>query len=320
MQNFGKEIARNNVIKQIGDKMNTANIFNIQKFSVHDGPGIRSTVFLKGCPMRCMWCHNPESQSSKNQMLYDREKCNLCGTCVKICPEKAVRKEKNSVTTDEQKCSYCGKCVIYCIPGARQIAGRQYTVDDAFQEVMKDKVFYEQSNGGVTLSGGEPLIHIDFVEELLKKLKGENIHTAVDTCGAVSFEHIKRIASYTDVFLYDIKLMDDEKHVRFTGMSNKLILDNLKKLSQIHNKVNIRMPIIEGVNADMKHIHATMDFIKMLNIEKINLLPYHDIAKHKYKKMGISYQEEKMTKPSDDKLNLYKKMFEIEGYDVKIGG
>lgn len=300
--------------------MNTANIFNIQKFSVHDGPGIRTTVFLKGCPLRCLWCHNPESQSINKQMLHDKDKCVLCGTCVRICPEKAIKIENNVLSTDPHKCNYCGKCEIYCIPGARQIAGKDYTIEEVFNEVMKDKVFYEQSKGGVTVSGGEPLIHADFVEELLKKLKKENIHTAVDTCGAVSFENIQRVAPYTDVFLYDIKLMDDEKHLKFTGMSNKLILDNLKKLSQIHSSINIRMPIIEGVNADINHIQATIDFIKTLNIKKINLLPYHDIAKHKYKKLDIQYQEEKMSKPSEEKMKIFKEMFENEDYEVKIGG
>ena len=300
--------------------MNTANIFNIQKFSVHDGPGIRTTVFLKGCPLRCLWCHNPESQTINRQMLHDRDKCVLCGTCVKICPENAIKIENNILTTDPDKCSYCGKCEIYCIPGARQIAGKYYTVEEIFNEVMKDKVFYEQSNGGVTVSGGEPLLQIDFVEELLKKLKSENIHTAVDTCGAVSFENIQRVVPYTDVFLYDIKLMDDEKHIEYTGMSNKLILDNLKKLSQVHNNINIRMPIIEGINADTKHIQATIDFIRYLNIKKVNLLPYHDIAKHKYKKLDMTYQDEKMSKPSEEKMQYFKEMFEKEGYECKIGG
>jgi pyruvate formate lyase activating enzyme len=299
--------------------MNTANIFNIQKFSVHDGPGIRTTVFFKGCPLKCMWCHNPESQNITTQILYDRDKCVLCGTCEKICPKKAIKIENNILTTDES-CDCCGQCVIYCIQGARQIAGKEYTVDEVVMEVLKDKVFYEKSNGGATLSGGEPLIHIDFVEELLKKLKDNNIHTAVDTCGAVSFENLRRASKYTDLFLYDIKLMDDEKHLEFTGMSNKLILDNLKKLSQIHKNINIRMPIIEGVNGDEEHIIETIRFIEGLNISKVNLLPYHDIAKHKYKKLGKVYEDDRMSKPSDEKMQKFKEMFENKGYKAKIGG
>lgn len=304
----------------IGGKMNSAIIFNVQKFSVHDGPGIRTTVFLKGCPLKCLWCHNPESQEIEKQMLFDRDKCVLCGTCIKICPQKAITIENNKLTTDFDKCNYCRQCEVYCIKGTRQVAGKEYTIDEILKEVIKDKVFYEQSNGGVTISGGEPLLQINFVEELLKKLKDKNIHTAVDTSGAVGFENIRRTAPYTDIFLYDIKLMDDEKHKEYTGVSNKLILDNLKKLSQIHNNINLRMPIIEGVNGDESHIEKTIAFIKGLNINKVNLLPYHDIARHKYKKLDILYEEEKMSKPSDEKMQHFKEMFEREGYEVKIGG
>lgn len=297
-----------------------ATIFNIQKFSIHDGPGIRTTVFFKGCPLKCKWCHNPESQGYKKQMLYDKDKCTLCGKCVEVCPQKAIKIENNVLTTDMDKCNFCGECVIYCIAGARQIAGKEYTVDEVFNEVIKDRVFYRHSKGGVTVSGGEPLIQVDFVEELLKKLKAEDIHTAVDTCGDVNFESLKRVAPYTDVFLYDLKLLDDYKHKHFVGMSNQLILENLKKLSEIHSNINLRMPIIEGVNADEEYIKNVLEAIKNLNIKKVNLLPYHDIAKHKYKKLNMEYEDEKMKKPSDEKMKHFKEMFESENYKVKIGG
>lgn len=300
--------------------MNKANIFNIQKFSVHDGPGIRTTVFFKGCPLNCLWCHNPESQSGKYQMLFDRDKCVLCGSCAVVCVQGAVKIENNVPVTDMDKCIGCRQCEIYCIPGARQVAGREYTMEEVVKEIIKDEVFYKQSCGGVTLSGGEPLLQINFAEELLKLLKEKGIHTAVDTCGAVSFENIKRVSSYTDVFLYDIKLMDDKKHKEFIGVPNKLVLDNLRKLSEIHKNINLRMPIIEGVNADVNHIEATIDFIRGLNIFNVNLLPYHDIAKHKYKELDIRYEEDKMFKPSDEKMEIFRDMFEKEGYKVKIGG
>jgi len=315
-----KELVCKNMTAIIGGKMNSAIIYNVQKFSVHDGPGIRTTVFFKGCPLKCLWCHNPESQEIKKQILFDSDKCVLCGICSKICPQNAMTIEKNKLMTDFDKCNYCGQCEVYCVKGARQVAGKEYTIDEILKEVIKDKVFYEQSNGGVTVSGGEPLLQINFVEELFKRLKDKNIHTAVDTCGAVGFESIRRIAPYTDIFLYDIKLMDDEKHREYTGMSNKLILDNLKKLSQIHNNINLRMPIIEGVNGDERHIEKTIDFIKELKINKVNLLPYHDIARHKYKKLGILYEDAKMSKPSDEKMQHFKELFEKEGYEVKIGG
>ncbi|NYB75676.1 glycyl-radical enzyme activating protein [Sedimentibacter hydroxybenzoicus DSM 7310] len=300
--------------------MNTVAIFNIQKFSIHDGPGIRTTVFLKGCPLKCLWCHNPESQEYEKQILYDAEKCVLCGTCVKVCPKNAIKIEGNILTTDMDKCDFCGLCEIYCIQEARQVVGKHYSVEEVLKEVLKDRIFYEKSGGGVTVSGGEPLMFIDFVEELFKKLKEENIHTAVDTSGAVNFESLERIAEYTDLFLYDIKLMDDEIHKKYIKASNKTILDNLKKLSKIHNNINIRLPIIEGVNADTDHIERIIDFIKDLNIKKVNLLPYHDIAKHKYKKLDMDYEEENMSKPSEEKMQRFMSMFESKGYEVKIGG
>lgn len=202
----------------------------------------------------------------------------------------------------------------------RDIAGKEYTVDEVLKVVLQDRVFYKQSGGGVTVSGGEPLMQIDFVEELLRRLKEEGIHTAVDTCGAVSFDVLERVAKYTDLFLYDIKLMDDQKHIEYIGVSNKLIIDNLIKLSKMHNNINIRMPIIEGINADNSHIEKTLGVIKDLNIEKVNLLPYHDFAKHKYYKLGRVYDEDRMSKPSEVKMNTYKEMFEKAGYKVKIGG
>lgn len=300
--------------------MNTAIIFNIQKFCVHDGPGIRTTVFFKGCPLKCMWCHNPESQNARKEMLYDKNKCTLCGKCISICPQGALVIEESIIKTDINKCNFCGKCCIYCVNGAREIAGKEYTVDEVVNAVLKDKIFYEESNGGVTLSGGEPLINIDFVEELLMKLKSNNIHTAVDTCGAVNFDILERASKYTDLFLYDLKAMDDEKHIKYTGVSNKIIIENLKRLSKIHNNINIRMPIIEGVNADFDHIGEVLRLIDGLGIVNVNLLPYHDISQHKYFKLGRTYNSEIMAKPSDDKMNSFKEIFESKGYKVKIGG
>lgn len=300
--------------------MNEAMIFNIQKFSVHDGPGIRTTVFFKGCPLKCMWCHNPESQNKNKEILYDRDKCTLCGNCAKICPSNALKIGNLKLIRDINLCNYCEKCCVYCINEAREIAGKEYTVDEVFNEIIKDKQFYEQSGGGVTFSGGEPLVYIDFLEELFIKLKNENISIAIDTCGAVNFESLEKASRYADLFLYDIKLMEDVKHKEFVGVSNKIILNNLVKLSQIHNNINLRLPIIEGVNANIEHINGVLDLIKNLNIKKINLLPYHDIAKHKYKKLDIIYKEEKMLKPSNEKMNCFKEIFEKHGYLVKIGG
>ena len=296
-----------------------ANIFNIQKFSIHDGPGIRTTVFFKGCPLKCIWCHNPESQNSGKEILYDKNKCTLCGNCMKICQNNAIKIKTNDLETNMDKCTFCADCTICCINSARQIAGKEYTVDEVIKEVLKDRVFYKNSKGGVTLSGGEPLIYAVFVEELLIKLKKENIHTAVDTSGCVDFKVFERVSRYTDLFLYDLKTMDDDKHILYTGVSNKNIIDNLIKLSKIHNNINLRLPLIEGLNADENHIFEILKLIKNTNIKKINLLPYHDIAMHKYEKLGREYSKN-MKRPADEKLKRYKEIFEKEGYKVKIGG
>ncbi|MBP8691588.1 MAG: glycyl-radical enzyme activating protein [Sedimentibacter sp.] len=296
-----------------------AYIFNIQKFSVHDGPGIRTTVFFKGCPLKCLWCHNPESQSKGKEILYDKSKCSLCGTCIRACRNQAIEIKGKTLMTNMDKCSFKGDCVFACINSARQIAGKEYTLDEVMKEVLKDRVFYKNSGGGVTLSGGEPLIHAEFVEAFLKELKKENIHTAVDTCGYGDFKVIERIAEYTDLFLYDLKITDDEKHILYTGVSNKIIIDNLFKLSKIHDNINLRLPLIEGINADENHILEVLRLIKGMNINKVNLLPYHDIARHKYEKLGRPFAGN-MEKPADEKLIRYKEMFEKEGYMVKIGG
>jgi pyruvate formate lyase activating enzyme len=296
-----------------------ASIFNIQKFSIHDGPGIRTTVFFKGGPLQCIWCHNPESQNSGKEILYDKNKCTLCGSCIKTCQNNAIELKDNDLETNMDKCTFCSDCTVCCINSARQIAGKEYTVDEVMKEVLKDRVFYKNSKGGVTLSGGEPLIYAAFVEELLMELKKENIHTAVDTCGAVDFKVLERISKYTDLFLYDIKSMDEEKHILYTGVSNKNIINNLINLSKIHNNINLRLPIIEGINADENHIFEILKLIKNTNIKKINLLPYHDIAMHKYEKLGRKYYEY-MKRPADEKLKRYIDIIEKEGYRVKIGG
>ena len=297
-----------------------ANIFNIQKFSVHDGPGIRTTVFFKGCPLKCMWCHNPESQNLDKEILYDKNKCSLCGSCVKECKNNAIEIVNNKLLTNMDKCTFNGDCTLCCVNGARQIVGKEYTVDEVMKEVLKDKVFYKNSKGGVTLSGGEPLINAEFVEKLLGKLKEENIHTAIDTCGAVDFEILEKVARYTDLFLYDIKSMDHDKHILYTGVSNKNIIDNLIKLSKIHQNINLRLPLIEGINTDENNIDKILELIKGTNIKKINLLPYHDIAIHKYEKLGRKYDTNSMRRPMDDKLKRFKEMSESEGFEVKIGG
>jgi pyruvate formate lyase activating enzyme len=240
-------------------------------------------------------------------MLFDASKCVRCGACAAVCPAPT-------------KCVFCGKCVVACPHGARAIAGKEYTVGEVVRVVMQDEVFYQQSGGGATLSGGEPLLQIDFAEELLRRLKAEGVHTAVDTCGAVPFSALERAARLCDLFLYDIKLMDDESHRFFTGVSNRPILENLKKLAAINKDIHIRMPIVEGVNADRAHIEKTLAFLDGLGIRKVSLLPYHDFAAGKYARLNRIYEGEKMGVPAGDKMEEFRLAFEHAGYQAGIGG
>ncbi len=260
-----------------------ANIFDIERSSFVDGPGIRTTVFFKGCNLRCEWCHNPESQSANSEMLFYKNKCTDCGKCKEKCPYSL------------EKCDFCGKCTIYCPQGAREICGREYSVDEVFDIIKKDISFYESSGGGVTFSGGECMLQIDFLAEILKKCKKAGIHTAVDTAGHVPFEYFERILPFTDLFLYDVKCLDTEKHKSYTGVGNEKILDNLKKLLKIGAKVIIRVPIISGINDSEEEIKAIKKLCE--NAEKVELLPYHSMGEHKFSALGRKAQN--FSAPSD---------------------
>ncbi|MBQ7090738.1 MAG: glycyl-radical enzyme activating protein [Clostridia bacterium] len=247
-------------------------IFDIERNSYVDGPGIRTTVFFKGCNLKCAWCHNPESQSAKPQMMLFQNQCIGCGKCREIC--------------QNETCTLCGRCTLFCPADARKVCGKAYTVDEVFDEIIKDKAYYENSGGGVTFSGGECMLQIDFLYELLKKCKESGIHTAVDTAGHVPFERFEKILPYTDLFLYDIKLLDSEKHNRFTGVGNELILENLKKLFDTHATIWIRIPVIPGVH-DEEELQKIHDFVNHCGKpERIEHLPYHAMGEHKYAALG----------------------------------
>ena len=255
--------------------MNKAIIFDIQRNSFVDGPGIRTTVFFKGCNLKCAWCHNPESQSAKPQMMFYKDKCTGCGKCKSVCPYHL------------EQCELCGKCTLYCPADARTVCGKEHTVDEVLKEVLKDKAFYETSGGGVTFSGGECMLQIDFLAEILKKCKENGIHTAVDTAGHIPFESFEKILPYTDLFLYDIKIFDSQKHKQYVGVSNELILENLKKLFERKAKLWIRIPIIPNVNDSIEEIQKMKDFLKTIGTaEKIELLPYHAMGENKYRAIG----------------------------------
>lgn len=261
-------------------------IFDIQRNSFVDGPGIRTTVFFKGCNLKCSWCHNPESQNPRPQMLFYKDKCTGCGRCTGIT-------EKD---TD-----------FICFNDAKQLCGKLYTIDEIFAQVIKDKAFYENSGGGVTFSGGECMLQIDFLCAILKKCHENGIHTAVDTAGHVPWEYFQKIIPYTDLFLFDIKVFDTEIHKKYTGISNDLLLGNLKKLFKQKAHIWIRIPIIPAVNDTMDEMIKIKDFLKPFNPEKIELLPYHKLGEHKYDALSI-----KMTSfetPSTDLMEKLKNIF-----------
>lgn len=300
--------------------LNLATTINIQKFSVHDGPGIRTTVFFKGCPLKCWWCHNPESQNKNHEILYFQERCTACGICLKRCPEEAIEIKDNTVFVDENKCTICGKCTDFCPNNAREYVGRDFTVQELMKEIIKDEAFYDESGGGVTFSGGEPLIYADFLKEVLKACKIRGIHTAVDTCGHAKWEEFDKIADDVDLFLYDLKQINSEKHKKYMGVDNKLILENLKKLSDRGCNIFVRMPIILGVNDDDEHIDKSVCYLSNLNIIQVNLLPYHKMGMDKYKRLKMEYKLSGTEKPSEERLYEISERFKKAGIQVKIGG
>lgn len=281
------------------------NIFEIKHFAVHDGKGIRTTVFLKGCPLHCLWCHNPESQSPSEQFGYLPHKCVNCGSCVSVCPTGAQKiDESHKHIYDRSLCNMCGLCVSVCPRKALSKYGKMVSVDEILPELLQDRDFYETSDGGVTLSGGEPLLQIDFCEELLKKLKDENINTSVDTCGFASWESIKRIIPFTDTFLYDIKHMNSSKHYKYTGQHNELIIKNLKKLNENNKKIEIRIPLIPNYNDDETNLREIGNLLKdMRMIDRVKVLPYHEFARTKYASIGIKDTMPQVRIPTEEDLS-----------------
>lgn len=304
--------------------MATPSVFNIQKYSVHDGDGIRTTFFFKGCPVKCLWCHNPESQHYNKELIFYADRCTGCGKCVSHCPNDAISIVDGKAHTDRTKCNNCGKCEDFCFQNARELAGKEYTVAELVKIAEKDRMFYDENGGGITLSGGEVLAQdMDFIEELCRTLYNKGYRVNIDTCGYIPYEHIKRVLPYTHTFLYDVKAMDNEVHKKFIGVSNELILENLKKLSADGGRINIRIPVVGGVNATDEEMDAVIAFFKENNISvaQVNLLPYHDIGKHKYRKLDRPYEESLMSVPSKETMELFKDKFIKNGYNnTKIGG
>jgi pyruvate formate lyase activating enzyme len=300
----------------------TGIIFNIQKYSIHDGPGIRTTVFLKGCPLRCQWCHNPEGQSAEPELALWPSRClRECRECISVCDRLALAKKDSLISLDKDKCDLCGKCAEVCPSRAVEIAGRQWRVEEVMKEVEKDLMFHDESGGGVTFSGGEPMMQPEFLQALLEESKKRGIHTVVDTCGFAKPDVLDRISEKVDLFLYDLKVLDEGKHRRFTGGSNKLVLENLKKLDQQEKEVIVRIPVIPGVNDGKKDIEEILKFLRSLkNIHRLSLLPYHDLGKEKYRRFTLPYKIGTIQSPSRELIEKIKKRLESSGYQVTVGG
>ena len=300
--------------------MNPPVIFNIQKFCVQDGPGIRTTVFFKGCPLRCSWCHNPESQIFQPEILYNAEKCAGCGQCIPECPSLAITRSENTMTTDHSRCQSCGRCVNVCLRSAREIAGHPASIPELVAEIAKDRVFYEQSGGGVTLSGGEVLCQPEAAEALARACNALGIHVAIDTCGHVPYENLARLSDCADLFLYDLKHLDPALHKEYTGQDNHLILGNLRRLSDSGAAIFLRIPLIEGFNADDRHIGALADFCRNLNVRQIDLLPYHSTGSSKYQRMDRPYEPGRFAAPTPERLDRIQKILQQSHPQVTIGG
>lgn len=286
--------------------MMKATIFEIKRFAVHDGDGIRTTVFFKGCPLKCLWCHNPEGISCKPQLSWLQSKCVSCGACAAACPQGAHKIEQGIHTLDRDKCSACGNCENLCPAEALKVYGKQMTVAQLLPILLEDQDFYVQSGGGVTLSGGECLMQADFCAALLKELKAHNIHTAVDTCGFVPREAIQKVLPYTDVFLYDLKAMDEAVHIKCTGQSNRLILENLKYIDEAGKAIEIRVPYVPSYNSgEAEQIKAFAGSLK--NLTKIKFLPYHNYAGSKYQALDME-NTLPQTLPSQEEMDRCAKL------------
>jgi len=301
--------------------MREALIFDLKKYAINDGPGIRTTVFFKGCPLRCRWCHNPEGQSFAPEIMTRPSRCLAdCSECLSTCPEAAIVKTAGVPMLNRPRCTTCGKCADICPAQAIEVVGRRISAAQLLREIEKDRIFQEDSGGGVTFSGGEPLSQPDFLSEILEHCRKKEIHTTVDTCGFASADVLETIAEKTDLFLFDLKAIDEMKHIAFTGESNRLILENLKKLASKGNKIVVRIPVIPGLNDDDENIRGTAEFLRTLGtISEISLLPYHKLGRDKYRGLEKKADDDDFTPPSADHMERIKRDLENCGFRVSLG-
>jgi len=297
-------------------------IFDVKRYAINDGPGIRVVIFFKGCNLQCAWCHNPEGISGKVEKMFAPAKCIRCSTCVETCPEEVITLTPEGIITDPDLCRVCGKCAEVCPTKAIEMSGKKMSVSEIMEIIEKDRIFFDQSGGGVTFSGGEPMVHTKMLIALLDECGRRGIHRAVDTAGNVSAQIILEVARRTDLFLYDLKMMDAESHLEWTKAGNGKILDNLKAISAMGVHLIIRIPLIGGVNDTDQNIGQTAAFIAGLDGEKkeVHLLPYHNIAQHKYSKLGKIHDFETLRTPDNETLVRAIAKFAAYGINTLVGG
>ena len=295
-------------------------VSNIQRFSVDDGPGIRTTVFFKGCNLRCLWCHNPECISSSVSMQYTDSSCSGCGKCITVCKQGVHTMEDGVHTVDRKKCTGCGSCAYHCPASAITIVGKTYDPEALVKELLKDRMYFKTSGGGVTFSGGEPMLHPAYLKKVLKLAKEAGLHTAVDTAGNVPFTSFEMVMPYTDLFLYDIKIWDDEKHRQATGVSNQLILENIKKLTDAGAQVIVRTPVIMEWNGRMEEFEKISSYLAGLEhpVQLIQLLPYHSYGAGKYDTLGIKNQIQDHTPPTQEFMEQALRLYLEKGLPAQI--
>ena len=297
-------------------------VYDIQKFAIHDGPGIRTLVYMKGCPISCPWCSSPQTQRACFEIMHIELECKMCGRCVEVCPPRAITlSEEAGWRVNRQLCTACGDCVDACPNQALSLAGKWMTVEELFHVVNKDSSFYRRSNGGVTVGGGEPTMQPEFVAEFLKRCMQSYIHTAIETCGYVKWEQLEKILEYVDLVYIDIKHMDSIVHRELTGVSNEIILQNISRVSAIRPAI-IRIPTVPGYNDSDDNMLNTARFATKLgeNLQRIELLPYHKFGTQTYNRIGREFELANVEPPSDDYMQRLKKIVESEGVNAEIGG